>query len=323
MPDRSDKVLRLNEESGQYELPYISKSRVMQWEKNPEHFRLKYLEGIKEPETDAMVRGTRIHESFEYYYEQAVDEHMHFEPAVAPTMLPGERKKWADFIEPYITNFLLWEEDRWQEAGEQVDQYLPIAIEEEHWRDPMLDLAGEPEWMGLADAILPAASIAECPCDEGVVIVDFKTGSVPDPKYRDDGIYMELEYYEILFENKYDVAGAGAYYPREDEFLFQPPDTKFHEKVIQAAREMVQATNEYEGNSQFEAKEGPLCKWGMDDDEESAFYGVCSQCSWGVPANNEETFKAMVDEGYSYDRIADELGTSKDAVSYWKYKMDL
>jgi hypothetical protein len=320
MPDRSDKVQRLNEETGQYELPYISKSRIMQWQKNPEHFRLKYLEGIKEPETDAMVRGTRVHESFEDSYENAARAGTPVEPT--PAVFPENRQLWADFIEPYYTNFLSWEHRRWQ-AADSLEEYLPVSVEEEHWVDKLLGLEAEPEWMGLADAILPAAGVPECDFDHGVVIVDFKTGKVPKEMYRDDGIFMELEYYNLLFRDKYDVVAAGAYYPKKDEFLLQPDEPKFQKKVFDAAEDMVVATERYEGDSQFEAKQGPLCKWDTDDDCESSFYGICSQCTWGVPANNPETFEAMLDEGYSHERVAEELGTTTDAVGYWKYKMDL
>lgn len=320
MPDRSEKVLRRNEETGQYELPYISKSRVMQWKKNPEHFRLKYLEGIREPETDAMVRGTRIHETFEEYYLSAAEAG---QPRDRIELLPDDRQLWADFIEPYVTNFFKWEQRRADEVDGVAEHYLPIAVEDEHWRSAVLDLPGEPEWMGLADAIIPAQSVSQVNANSGVVIVDFKTGKVPDKKYRSNGIYTELEYYEILFEDKYDVAGAAAYYPREDTLLVQPNNQEYRSKVLDAAREMVEACNDYNGDAQFEAKEGPLCKWGMDDDQESAFYGVCSQCTWGVPAKNPETFEHYVENGYSNFDIAEAMGTTEDAVSYWKYKMDL
>jgi DNA-directed RNA polymerase specialized sigma24 family protein len=86
---------------------------------------------------------------------------------------------------------------------------------------------------------------------------------------------------------------------------------------------MVAAVNDYDGSQKFEANEGPLCMWGEDDGEQSDFYGVCSQCTWGVPANNKETFIQMVEEGYSDYEIADDLGTSTDAVNYWKYKFNL
>lgn len=322
MPDRSEKVSRLNEQTDEYELPYLSKSRVKTWLENPEHFRLKYLEGISEPETAPMVRGSRIHETFEHVYRKQLEKER-FVGVGAPDLLPEDRELWADFIEPYITNFLNWESKRWLAAGEQADGYLPISVEEEHWRDPVLGIENEPEWMGLADVILPAESVPESYADEGVIIVDFKTGSVPDKQYRSPGIYEELEYYKVLFEEKYDVAGAGAYYPKEDRFLLQPEKEKYREAVFDAVEELVSSSAEYEGKEFFETDEGPLCKWGPDADQQSAFYGVCTQCNWGVPAQNEETLRALVDEGYADTDIAEHLGTSTDSVNYWKYKFDL
>lgn len=322
MPERSDKLKRLNEEAGQYELPYISKSRIKQWMRVPEHFRLKYLEDIREPETEAMRRGTDIHETFEHYYEQ----HREAGGSAEPTdmaLLP-ERSLWADYVTPYISNFLVWEDERWREAGKKHDHYLPLAVEEEIWVDDGLlnDVEDEPPWMGIADVILRAESVVQVPQESGAVIIDFKTGKVPDEQYRDEGIYTELEYYAMLFEQKYDVVAVGAYYPKEHELLVEPAAVEERRSRIRdAAAEMIRLCDEYDGTQKFEAKESPLCKWGPSSDEQSAFYGVCSQCTWGKPANNEETFVAMLDEGYSYDRIADELGCSKDAVNYWRYKL--
>lgn len=323
MPHQSEKLKRLAEGAGQYELPYISKSRVVQWVKNPEHFRFKYLEDIREPETDAMVRGSRIHETFEHYYESAREHGQHLPPEHSD-VLPEDRQKWAAFIEPYLSNFFVWEAERWLLAGEVPEYYLPVGIEEEVWCDQLLGIEGEPEWMGIADAVLPVQSIDGIDNDRGdVVIVDFKTGKVPDKKYRDDGIYLELEYYQMVFETKYDVAGAAAFYPKTGTLLRKPDDPELQQEVIAAARDMVESCNEYDGTQQFEAKEGPLCKWGTDPDQESGFYGICSQCSWGTPAKNPETFTHYVEEGWKNWEIAQAMGCSENAVSYWRYKMDL
>lgn len=317
MPTRSDKLNEKNAAAGEYELPYVSKSRLMEWVKNPEHFRLKYLEDIREPETDAMVRGTRIHESIEHYYNERQER-------PSATMfdkgtLPEDRQLWADFIEPYLTNFALWEQRRWEAADRDPDDFLPLAIEEEHWRDDILN--GEPEWMGLADAVLPAASLPEVPAEEGAVIVDFKTGKVPKEKYRTNGIYTELAYYELLFEDKYDVVAGAAYYPKEDELVVRP-DGAHKKHVEEMGMSLVATVAAYDGDTKFEANEGPLCKWGFSDDEESAFYGVCSQCTWGAPAKNRNAFEQMLEEGYSNGEIADELGCSENAVGYWKFKVN-
>jgi len=321
MPDRSEKLRRLNEEAGQYEIPYVSKSRLMKWEEQPEHYRLKYLEGIREPETAPMVRGSRIHEAIEGFYENIQQGNG---LGISIDYLPDNRQLWADFIEPYISNFLCFEKRRLGRVNDE-SEYYPIGVEEEVWRDGTSE--AEPEWMGIADAVYHASTIPGIEDDAGVVICDFKTGSVPAEQYRANGIYKELAYYSMVFDEKYTVAGVAAYYPRDDTLLVEPTGTKrmsdLQTEVSEAVEEMVTACAEYEGGTQFEVNPGPLCKWSVDDADESAFYGVCSQCDWGVPANNKETFEQMIAEGYSDTEIAEVLGTSTNAVNYWKFKMEL
>lgn len=317
MPERSSRVKEAYDESPDGELPYISKSRVMQWLKNPEHFRLKYLEEIKQPETEAMVRGTEIHEIFEDYYNRAPGGSM----ATALDRLPGNHRRWADYTEPYIANFLAWEQRRKSEVDGIYEHYAPVAVEEEHWREPLID--DGPEWMGLADVIVPAQSVPEIESDTGVVVVDFKTGSVPDEKYRHPGIYTELEYYTMLFEDEYNIAGSGAYYPREDEFIAQPDDIDHRETIYEAVTEIVNAAQDYDGGATFKIEPGPLCGWSPDPDDRSPYYGICSECTWNVPVQNENTFRALVDEGYSDTEIADHLGCEPNECSYWRYKLDL
>lgn len=317
MPARSDRLNEASDAAGEYELPYVSKSRLMSWTKNPEHFRFKYLEDVREPETDAMVRGTRIHETIEHYYRERLEEPS--KTIFDEGMLPADRQMWADFIEPYLTNFAAWEHRRYKEADENAAAFLPYGIEEEAWRDDIME--DGPEWMGLADVILPVSSIAEVPEDSGAVVVDFKTGKVPKEKYRDTGIYSELAYYELLFEDRYDVVAGAAYYPKENELLVRP-DGAHKKHVLEEGRDMIEHVADYEGDSKFPHNEGPLCKWGFGDDEESAFYGICSKCTWGAPAKNRNAFEQMIEEGYSNKEIAEELGCSPNAVGYWKYKVN-
>lgn len=319
MPERSGRYEELQESAGEYELPYISKSRVKSWHENPEHFRLKYLEGFKETETEAMDRGSRIHKSIEVFYENAIEqyEEVGLPPGDYTTYLPDDRSLWADFIDPYLSNFFAWEHRRLEHAP-TVEAWLPVAIEEEYWLDDQ-----DPPWTGLADAIYNADSIPEFDGEDGVVIVDFKTGKVPKQQYRDDGIYLELAYYEALFSEKYDdIAGSGAYYPKEDEFIVKDVGTSHDILVNEIIEDMEAAVADYDGGEHFQTKPGPLCKWGEGDDQESAFYGICP-CTWGVPANNRERFEELVENGATNYEIAGELNTTTDAVGYWKYKFGL
>lgn len=332
MPERSQKFEELYWEADEGELPYISKSRIVSWVKNPEHFRLKYLEEIEEPETGAMDRGSRIHETFEHYYLQSLEE-----PEAATSdpaaHLPDEPRLWADFVEPYISNFFVWERERWEEAkqyatGATVDQqpavdpimardaWQPVAIEDEHWIEEH-----DPPWSGLADVVLPAASIPDVAGDEGVVIIDFKTGKVPKPQYRDEGIYLELAYYEMLFHDKYDIAGSAAFYPRSGELVVRPDNGEHLLTVEKAVDEMIEATSSYAGEH-FETNPGPLCCWSPEPGDRSAFYGICP-CTWAVPVDNRDTFEELLSQDLPVETIAERMGTTEDACWYWKRKLDL
>lgn len=267
-----------------------------------------------------MRRGTDIHETFEYYYHTV--EELGYAPGEVPfgELLPDDYTQWADYTVPYIKNFVDWERSRWLESEQTPSDYLPVSIEEEHWKEcPVSEDA--PEMMGLADAILPSASLSEIDSDTGVTVVDFKTGDVPDAKYRSPGIYEELEYYEMLFEDKYDVTGALAYYPRHNEVVVKPDS--YRDEVVTGMGELVEASRGYDGSQQFEIDPGPLCGWSPDPDDRSSYYGVCSQCTWNVPVQNQERFEELIEEGRSDIEIADELGCGPGESSYWRYKLDL
>lgn len=325
MPDRSDRIQEAKESSAENELSYLSKSRVKSWLSNPRHFYFKYVKGLKAAETEPMVRGTQIHELFEDYYNELKEVYESSGTLPALTERVSWFGDWYDLgrhSEPYVSNFLTFENRRLEEAG-GLDDYAPISIEEEHWISPQLGLDKEPSWMGLADVIVPAASLSEIESDTGVVVIDFKTGKVPKQQYRSDdgGIYTELEYYAILFGDKYDVVGAAAYYPKADELLVQPDKAEYRENVEQAVREMVPAVASLD-KSEFEKNEGPLCKWSEDPDDESEYYGLCN-CTWGKPAKNKERFTKLVERGLHDSGVADKLGTSTEAVRYWAWKFDL
>lgn len=320
MPDRSNKITEAYADADGGDLPYISKSRVKTWLSNPDWFYYKYVKEIKQKETDPMVRGTRIHETFEKFYEAEVrhGKEMMSRPEL---YLPADRQLWADFINPYVNNFLKWERKRLRYADQTGSAWAPVAIEEELWVDPVLGLNTEPEWMGLADVVIPAGAFPFNDSDDGVVIVDFKTGSVPDEQYRDEGIYTELEYYTILFEQEYNVSAAAAYYPRENETVVQPDDDSFRENVLEAVEEMVTAVEDG-STDMFPHHEGPLCGWSEAPGDRNPYCALSSKCSWNVPRDNKERFLKLKERGLSDIAIAHKMGTSIGAARYWGWKMD-
>lgn len=306
------------------ELEYISKSRIKEWVTCEWRFYKKYVEGKREPENEAMQRGSTIHEAFEAFYENAqthVATHNSL-PTDLWSLLPSS-EEWDGYREPYIESFLRREEGRLAylrdkaRSGEithdeVVELWLPVEVESEAWLDFQ-----EPPWMGYADAILHSASLPTVPSDEGVVIVDFKTGDTPSEQYREKGIYLEGEFYALLFEDEYDVAAVAGYYPKDDDLLISPLDESRQEVIRTAVADMVDADTP----SDYEYVEQPLCAWGESEEERCPYYETECESTWAIPIDNKDEFIKHCDAGLASAHIAMELDTTVEAVKYWAKKL--
>lgn len=321
MPDQTDRVRSLREGAAAGEIPYVSKSRVKKFITCPEKFYFSYIKGLKSPETGPMRRGTNIHESIEDYYHNVteyVDSHDEFPDDLVAFLPSAER--WADYTEPYITNFLAFEMRR-MEYVQDPRKWLPVAIEAEEWLDDPLDYGEKAiPWMGYADAIYPAVAFPSVASDDGVVIVDFKTGKTPQEKYRDDGIYLEGEYYAMLFESEWDVAAVAGYYPKNDDLIVSPLKESRRDRIREVVTDFQQFN--VETPDHLATDEQPLCKWGEGDDEQCAYYNMCSS-TFGEPLKHADRTRALHDKGLSKAEIADDLGCDFGAVSYAFYKLNL
>lgn len=307
------------------ELEYISKSRIKEWLSCEWRFYKKYVEGKREPENEAMRRGSDIHETFEVFYENA-------RKYVASTgslpenireFLPDE-VVWEDYREPYVANFIRREEGRKKYLEDKADNgeidreelsyyWLPVGIEEEGWLDEQ-----SPPWMGYADVMVHAESVPTVMTDDGVVVIDFKTGDTPDEQYREKGIYLEGEFYAMLFDDEYEVAAVAGYYPKDDDFLISPLKKNRRDIIREAVTEMVEA----EEPDDYEYNEQPLCAWGSSDDERCPYYEEECESTWAVPIDNKERFVEFCERGLSSAHIAMEMDTTVDAVKYWARKLD-
>jgi CRISPR/Cas system-associated exonuclease Cas4 (RecB family) len=303
-------------------MPYISKSRISKWLKCEEKFNLSYLKGYKEPTNFYMRRGTAVHEAIEDYYEAAAEFVAENDrvPTVSEMVdLLPETRRWADYTEPFITNFLLFEARRGENAPTPTE-WLPVAVEAEEWLDDPLGYGDDAiPWMGYADAIYPASGFPEIDENDGVVIVDFKTGKTPNKKYREEGIYLEGEYYAMLFASEWDVAGVAGYYPKNDDLIVSPLKESRREKIesVVHAMQAVSGTNP----DHLPITEQPLCKWGPGKDEQCAYYDMCAS-TWGEGLKHEDRFRRLA-ETLSDGELADEFGMDFGAVRYTKSKLGI
>ncbi|QSG06336.1 hypothetical protein HSR121_2003 [Halapricum desulfuricans] len=295
---------------------------MKKWLTCQEKFNYSYLKGYKEPETRYMRRGTAVHETFEDYYaaaERFVETHGRTPTISEMIDLLPDTRRWADYTEPFVANFLLFEARRARDAPTP-EAWLPVAVEAEEWLEDPLDYGDEAiPWMGYADAIYPASGFPEIETDEGVVIVDFKTGKTPNPKYREEGIYLEGEYYAMLFESEWDVAGVAGYYPKADELIVSPLKESRRAKIRQVVHEMQAVSGE--NPAHLEIDEQPLCKWGTGKDEQCPYYDMCSS-TWGEGLKHEEEFRRLAGT-LSDHELAEHFGMDFGAVRYTKSKLGI
>lgn len=323
MPTATERITELRENCAEDELPYISKSRLKTFVQCPRKLYYNYILGIRPPENYHMKKGSRIHLVFEKYYENLFEYHSsEFIDELPETVddlvkhLPDDGQLWFDWTKPYIGNFISWELQRAQNVSTVAD-WLPVGIEEEGWNDDELI-----PWMGFADVIVPAKSVPEVNEDDGVVIVDFKTGKTPNKKYRDHGIYLEGEYYGMLFKDQYDVKGVAGYFPKNNDFIVSPLSEDRREFI----RDSIEEIHNFGTDKQnFEPDTGPLCKWGKDSDEQCDYYSMChAGKEWGGPADNKEQFIEQYENGASEYELAEQYcGGDMGAVYYWKSKFNL
>lgn len=310
----SELDLTVSDEMRENGMPYISKSRIKTYKTCPRSFFYKYWCENREPENYYMVRGSQVHRAFEEFHEnlsEYIEEKGERPHRFAPLMSDWE--DYSQWLEPHIGNFWRFEERRWDTAehevvkadalmssqfstsgldipAETLNLWDPIEVEAEAWLgEPpefWVDDHGEPDyvsgsppvgdipWMGFADVILNTASVPGIE-GSGVVILDYKTGKVPDKRYREDGIFLEGEYYGMLFEEFFDVDGVAGYYPKKDELIVSPYPSTDRRRDIKSAVLGMQKPPETEN---YDLDENPLCHYGHG---KCFFYEECPS-TWGT-----------------------------------------
>lgn len=287
---------------GKTTLPYVSKSRVKTYKQCPRKFFWKYWAEERGPPTYYTEKGTQIHKAFEVVHENLLDyvnEHGRRPPRFTPLL--GDWRNYAQWTE-YIGSFFVFEERRWQAALQSmvddgfthdidealVGRWVPVEVEAEAWLgEPptsWVDEHGEPDyvsgeppvgdipWMGRADLIVDTRSVPGVQGD-GVVIIDYKTGSVQDEQYRDEGIYLEGEYYGWLFQSFFDVDAVAGYYPKTDELVTSPYPSGDRKAAIAEAVAGMQQPPDIEN---YRTNKTPLCHYNNSKNEGQCwFHDVC------------------------------------------------
>lgn len=276
----SNMDLTVSDEKRRKGLKYVSKSRVKLYKQCPRKFFYKYWCENRPPGNFYTERGSEVHETFEIWSRNLKRwlEDGRGRPDRFGELLP-EWRLWSQWLDPFIGNFWKFEQRRYLESV-SLNEWKPVGVEVEGWLGGAPDdenpdyvaertpPVGDIPWMGSADVILNSCSVPGVD-GSGVTILDYKTGSVPDALYRDEGIFLEGEYYGWLFEHFFDVDAVAGYYPAEDELLVSPyPSESRRSIILDAVRGMQRDPDP----AVFEREPQPLCHWG---DGKCYFYDDC------------------------------------------------
>ena len=184
----------------------------------PKQYEYKRIHRLPEPGTEAMTRGTNVHDAIEHYYDHVAphldelctlmqrgkrDEAL----ALAMSVLPEEDYQLGET--PIIETRLRWDLERLLSGGKE--DYLPIINETEihAYSDEEFTLNDETitipiHWAGSIDR-----GFAEA--DGGVALMELKTGKwvqsrrdedTPweDQKFKVDGMRTEMAFYKHLLK---------------------------------------------------------------------------------------------------------------------------
>jgi len=293
--DGSKIDVTVSDKMRQEKLAHVSKSRVKTYLQCPRKFYAKYWCENRSPGSYHTTKGSRIHRAYEDFHLNLIDYvETHGVRPDSFAQLMGDWRDYHQWSDPHIKNFWMFEEDRWDlsmEAARQdkldgddrktrkiaLDYWLPIGVEVEGRLEK--PPTGDIPWMGYADAVLHAASVPDVEADEGVIILDYKTGKTEDEKYRDEGIYLEGEFYGWLFEemNSFDqkVSAVAGYYPQNDDLVVSPyPDFDRRNTILDAVEGMQQPPD----IENYEYEEQPLCHYGKG---RCFYYNECPS-TWGL-----------------------------------------
>ena len=183
---------------------YISPSRLNTWLACPLKFKIRYIDGIKEPPSPSLFLGKRVHAGLEFFYRQ-LQRGEEVEPDdISRHML----ETWDEAVATEAITFASAdEEDSLQrQALDLVQKYLgqrerdegvPLAVES-RFTCPLLDPETNEDLgislFGIVDLLLETAN--------GTVIVDFKT-SAKSAAPLDVTHEIQLSCYAYLFRDAF------------------------------------------------------------------------------------------------------------------------
>ena len=237
----------------------LSASAISKFLECPQKYKFSYIDEIREPTSWQMLLGSFVHEVLEHLYKQPADQRNHETLKEIATKMWTENN-WPAQIEA-LAEKLGSLGDFKRSAFEAMTNLWaledPSAVELDHIELKITTSINGVQMLGFIDRI------ASDP-DGSVVISDYKTGKIPDPKFNsDDQKWFQLLLYAAMYE-----ATTGKLAKRL-EYFYLAKNTKHELEVsdekIRIATEVVvnvrRGIDEASASGEFSCNVTNLCNW--------------------------------------------------------------
>lgn len=176
--------------------PHLSPSSIATFQQCPLRFKYSKIDGMREPDTEATIMGSFVHEILEFVFKLEPEQRT-IDAAKSIASSGWNEGGWKEDVMAVIgPDEKRLREFRWKSywclenyfAIEDPSKVHPAGLEYE-----LNDNIGGVKIKGFIDRWSDG--------DEGLVISDYKTGKTPAPRYRADK-FTQLLIYAILLEQE-------------------------------------------------------------------------------------------------------------------------
>lgn len=232
---------------------YLSPSSIGTFQQCPLRFKYSRIDKLPEPPTIHTMLGNFVHEILEDLYSVEPDKRtLQVARALA-------REKWDSKFQYETKTLDIDDHDfRWK-AWWCVENLWKYETPSETNLESV-----EFEINGSVSGVTIKGFVDRFRRDENnqIVIEDYKTGKIPNPKYEDDK-FQQLYIYAVMLEELGigQVSEVRLMYLAGPKILSREATLHQKKKTIQTLVETKRAVDEYCETEEFPAKPGVLCNW--------------------------------------------------------------
>ena len=200
---------------------YLSPSSIGLFRECPQKFKLRYIDKIKEPPTWSLLLGLFVHEVLEYLYKELAENRTHetLKVIAADRWINHGWASKVESLEVQAGSLADFKRSAFESITNLWELEDPIQTQIDDMEVEVLTNVAGVVMKGYIDRLVFAE-------DGTVIISDYKTGKIPNPKFKSEDVkFFQLLCYALMLEGSKQVLTSRL------ELLYLTQKTK-HDRVV-------------------------------------------------------------------------------------------